>query len=142
MYSINKFDSFPTSSKNFRKCLCCLHNKFHNSPDGIPKGLLKNVSNEICTPISLIFTRFLKEGFCPDIWKISYIISKFKKCYPSLPVNYSIPIVYDNMLTYHLAFYLRKCHLINDEKFAFLSGKSTELHLLKIYRNIYLYLKT
>ena len=42
---------------------------------------------EICTSIFLIFTRFLEEDFCQDIWKISYIILKFKKGDPSLPVH-------------------------------------------------------
>ena len=49
----------------------CLPNKFNNSPDGIPKGLLNKYDMKYVLIFYKIFTRFLEEGFYPDIWKIS-----------------------------------------------------------------------
>ena len=36
--------SYHTTPEVFRKFLCLLPSKFSNSPDGIPKGLLKKLS--------------------------------------------------------------------------------------------------
>ena len=69
----NTFESFLLSPETIRKCLCFLPNKFNNSSDFLPKGVLKILSFELCKPLSIMYSRFLKEGYCPDLWKHSYI---------------------------------------------------------------------
>ena len=50
--------SYPTTPEVLRKMICLLPSKFNNSPDGIPKGLLKKLSFELCHPLSIIFYKY------------------------------------------------------------------------------------
>ena len=79
---------YPTNPEVLSTFLCLLPSKFNNSPDSIPKGLLKTLSFELCHPLSIIFTNILDSGIFPDIWKISHIIPLFKKGDITKPANY------------------------------------------------------
>ena len=46
-------------------------------------------------------------------------------------------ILFENILSNHLIYFLRDNNLINDNQYGFLSGKSTDLQLLKFYRDIF-----
>ena len=141
----NTFESFPLSPETIIKFLCFLPNKFNNSSDGLPKGVLKILSFELCEPLSIIYSRFLKEGYCPDLWKHSYITPIYKKGDPTLAENYiqisilpSSLITFEQILSNHLIYFLRDNNIINDyNQYGFLSGKSTDLQLLKCYRYIF-----
>ena len=110
---------YPTTPEVLCKFLCLLPSKFNNSPDGIPKGLLKKLSFELCHPLSIIFTNILDSGICPDIWKISHIIPIFKKGDATKPANYRpisiLPnklIIFEKILSNNLTFYLRSNNYI------------------------------
>ena len=45
-------------------------------------------------------------------------------------------ILYEQILSYYLSYYLRSNGLICSEQYGFLSGKSTQLQLIEFYRNI------
>ena len=137
------FDKYPITPEIVRKCACLLPNKFNVSPDGLSKGLLKNLSFELCYPLSIVFTRILNDGICPLIWKKSNITALYKKGDSTLPSNYrpisilsSTLILYEQILSYYLSYYLRSNGLICSEQYGFLSGKSTQLQLIEFYRNI------
>ena len=131
--------SYPTTPEVLHRFLCLLPSKFNNSQDGIPKGLLKKLSFELCHPLSIIFTNILDSGICPDIWKISHIIPMFKKGDTTKPANYrpisilpSTLILFEKILSNNLTFYLlTKC------QYGFLAGKSTELQLISFYKKMY-----
>ena len=121
-----------------RTCACLLPNKFNVSPDGLSKGLLKNLSFELCYPLSIVFTRILNDGICPLIWKKYNITALYKKGDSTLPSNYrpisilsSTLILYENILSYYLSYYLRSNGLICSEQYGFFSGKSTQLQLIE-----------
>ena len=46
-------------------------------------------------------------------------------------------ILFEQLLSNHLIYFLRDNNLINDNQYGFLSGKSTDLQLLKCYRYIF-----
>ena len=69
----SSLSSYPNNPEVLRTFLCLLPSKLNNSPDGIPKGLLKKLSFELYHPLSIIFTNIIDSGICPDIWKISHI---------------------------------------------------------------------
>ena len=73
------FDKYPITPEIVRKFACLLPNKFNVSPDGLSKGLLKNISFELCYPLSIVFSRILNDGICPLIWKKSNITALYKK---------------------------------------------------------------
>ena len=122
---------------------CLLPNKCNVSPDGLSKGLLTNLSIELCYPLSIIFTRILNDGICPLIWKKSNITAIHKKGDSTLSSHYrpisilsSTLILYEQILSYYLSNYLRSNGLMYSEQYGFLSGKSTQLQLIEFYRNI------
>ena len=137
------FSTFPIYPEIVRKILTQLPNKVNSSPDGIPKSILKVCSFELCTPLSIIFNRFLDDGICPDNWKKSDVIPLFKKGCPTNPGNYrpisilpTLLIVFEKILSYYMSFHLRSNNLITDVQYGFLSGRSTEFQLLEFYNII------
>ena len=88
-----------------------------------------------------IFTNILDSGIYPDIWKISHIILIFKKGDATKPANYQpisiIPstlIIFENILSNNLTFYLRSNIYITKCQYGYLAEKSTELQLISFYK--------
>ena len=125
--------SFQISHETIRRFLCFLPNKFNNSSDGLQKGVLQIISFELCEPLSIIYSRFLKEGYCPDLWKHVYITPIYKKGDPHaekyIPISIlpSSLILFEKILSNHLIYFLRDNNLINDNQYGFLSGKSSSV---------------
>ena len=46
-------------------------------------------------------------------------------------------ILFEQILSNHLIYFLRNNNLINDNKYGFFSGKSTDFQLLKLYQDIF-----
>jgi hypothetical protein len=49
------------------------------SPDGIPPLLPKNCASTFVRPLLLLFNRSLSTCVFPDMWKLSYVTTIFKK---------------------------------------------------------------
>ena len=64
--------------------------KENKSPgvDGIPPKLLKEIVEEINTPLAKLFNLSLEEGIVPSEWKEANITSLFKKGSRNKPENY------------------------------------------------------
>ena len=64
--------------------------KVNKSPgvDGIPLKLLKEIVEQISTPLAKVFTLSLEEGIVPSEWKEANITPLFKKGSRSKPDNY------------------------------------------------------
>ena len=141
--SNNVFNTFPISPETIRKYLCLMPNKYSIPPDGLPKGILKSLSYELCIPLSLIFNHSLTNQYCPNMWKQSIITPIFKKGDTSLPSNYrpisilpSTLIPFEKILCRYLVHFLRENGYISQCQYGFLSGKSTTLQLIQYYRNL------
>ncbi len=57
-------------------------------PDGLSPFILKELSTEICFPLSVIFQRSLNEGLVPSDWKLANVTPIFKKGSKFEPGNY------------------------------------------------------
>ena len=66
-------------------------NKSHGV-DGIPPKLLKEIVEQISTPLENLFNLSLEEGIVPSEWKEANITPLFKKGSRSKPENYR-PII-------------------------------------------------
>ena len=64
--------------------------KDNKSPgvDGIPRKLLKEIVEQISTPLTKVFNFSLQEGIVPSEWKDANITSLFKKGWRNKPENY------------------------------------------------------
>ena len=139
----SRFNDFPISQEIEMIFLSKLRTKFNSKPDGLHKCMLKILSYDISYPLSIVFQRILDEGQCPTIWKLANIIPIFKKVDNSLPANNrpisllpSNLIIFEKILSYYLLYYLRSNKLLCTEQYGFLAGRSNELQLIELYRNI------
>ena len=64
--------------------------KDNKSPgvDGIPAKLLKEIVEQISTPLAKLFNLSLEEGIVPSEWKETNITLLFKKGARNKPENY------------------------------------------------------
>ena len=46
-------------------------------PDNIPPKLLREFSNELCHPLSVILQKSLDEGVVPNDWKLANVCPKY-----------------------------------------------------------------
>ena len=56
--------------------------------DGIPPKLLKEIVEQISTPLAIVFNLSLEEGIVPSEWKEANITLLFKKGSRNKPENY------------------------------------------------------
>ena len=57
-------------------------------PEGWPLLALKETAEQICTPLSILFTKSLESGILPQDWKSAQVTPIFKKGDQHLPNNY------------------------------------------------------
>ena len=106
-------------------------------PDDIPPSLLKNLADELCTPITLIFNKSIEEGLVPEDWRTAHITPIFKKGSRSKPGNYRpisltsvIGKVLESIFRDHITDHLDQHNLIADTQHGFRKGKSCTTNLL------------
>ena len=107
--------------------------KDNKSPgvDGIPPKLLKEIVEQINTPLAKLFNLSLEEGIVPSEWKEANVTSLFKKGSRNKPNNYipvSLTSVVCNLLKTlirdHMVEFLVKHKLINTSQHGFLKARS------------------
>ena len=109
-----------------------------SGPDNIPSILLKNLSQELSRPMSIMFDMIFEFGHLPSEWKFAIVKPLFKKGVSSDPANYR-PIsltciickIYENILKNDLLCYLCTNNLISKHQHGFLSRHSTTTNLLE-----------
>ena len=68
------------------KELLCLNIYKAPGPDAIYPFLLRTFAHHICVPLSLVFSKFLIEGYVPEDWRCANITPSFKKGIGRSPV--------------------------------------------------------
>ena len=113
--------------------------KNNKSPgvDGIPPKLLKEIVEQISTPLTKVFTLSLEEGIVPSEWKEANITPLFKKGLRNKPENYR-PVsltsvvckLLKTLITDHMVEFLVRHKLINTSQHGFLKARSCLTNLL------------
>ena len=113
--------------------------KDNKSPgvDGIPPKLLKEIVEQISTPLAKVFNLSPEEGIVPSEWKESNITPLFKKGSRNKPENYRpvsltsvICQLLETLITDHMVEFLVKHKLINTYQHGFLKARSCLTNLL------------
>ena len=113
--------------------------KDNKSPgvDGIPPKLLKEIVEQISTPLAKLFNSSLEEGIVPSEWKKANITLLFKKGSRNKSENYTPvsltsvvcklleTLIRDHMVEFHV-----KHKLINTSQHGFLKARSCLTSLL------------
>ena len=113
--------------------------KDNKSPgvDGIPPKLLKEIVEQISTPLTKLFNLSLEEGIIPSEWKEANITPLFKKGSRNKQDNYR-PVsftsvvckLFETLIRDHMVEFLVKHKLINTSQHGFLKATSCLTNLL------------
>ena len=111
-------------------------NKAHG-PDNIPSRLLKDFSQFLAKPLTLIFQASLHQGKIPEDWREGIVTPLFKKGDRSSPANYR-PIsltsvcckVLEHIVHSHTIQHLDRYNILNAAQHGFRKYRSTESQLI------------
>ena len=118
--------------------------KDNKSPgvDGIPK-LLKEIVEQISTPLAKLFNLSLEEGIVPSEWKEANITPLFKKGSRNKTENYRpvsltsvICKLLETLIRDHMVEFLVTHNLINTSQHGFLKARSSLTNLLCFFEEI------
>ena len=135
---------YPYIEKNFeekdvKKLLEELNPNKSMGPDGLHPKALKELSNILAKPLTMIFNKSMEDGNVPQIWKLGNITAIFKKGDKSDPGNYRpvsltsvICKTMEKLVRNNIVDHMKKNNLFSNMQFGFISGRSTTLQLLKV----------
>lgn len=133
--ALNGPDQVTISTADIAKGLAELDVTKGVGPDLIPNLALKALSNELVTPLSIIFNLSLQSGVFPAYWKHSFVVPIFKSGNRSLCSNYrgicllsALPKMFEKIVCSQMESSLGG--LINPAQHGFRSGRSTTTNLL------------
>ena len=117
--------------------------KYNKSPtvDGIPPKLLKEIVEQISSPLAKLFNLSLEEGIVPSEWKEANITPLFMKGSRNKPDNY-IPVNLTTVvcklhyLETHIVEFVVTHQLINASQHGFLKERSCLSNLLCFFEEI------
>jgi Reverse transcriptase (RNA-dependent DNA polymerase) len=112
-----------------------LDSKKGGGPDGIPPSILKNCSEGLVKPLTMLFNLSLQSGIFPTMWKSSYIVPIFKKGardqignYRGIAILSSIPKLFEKIIFDRIYFNLKE--KISTRQHGFMKGKSVVSNLM------------
>ena len=110
-------------------------------PDGIHGCALKNCSDSLCRPVSIIFKLIYNTGILPAEWKSANIVPIHKKGDKDRISNYrpiSLTCLTSKIMEHIIQeeLLIKTRHLINPEQHGFLLGKSCTTNLITITDDI------
>ena len=108
-----------------------------NGPDNIKACILKELANELCEPIALLFQKSLSEGTLPRVWKDANVTPLFKKGQKSKANNYR-PVsltcilckIMESIIRDNLVSYLESNDFLSKFQHGFVSKRSCTTNLL------------
>ena len=135
-------DTVVFSPSVVKRVVSKLKNKVKGGPDGIPAIFLKKCVNELCSPISFIFSLCMTNGYIPPDWLRSYIAPIPKKGISSDPSSYR-PIsltcllckIMESVIKDQLLSSLLSNNVISKHQHGFLTKRSTLTNLLESTRD-------
>ena len=111
--------------------------------DGISTKLLKQIINNIASPLAFIFNLSLTTGTCPDLLKLAKVIPIYKKDNPNLLTNYRpisllpcISKILEKIIYKRLNSFLCSNKILNSSQFGFRKHYSTDFAITKLLDKI------
>ena len=138
-YDGDALNDVVVTEEDVRKKLSKLNPSKSSGPDGLHPRVLKEVADEIVTPLTLIFNKTLREGVIPEEWKIANVTALFKKGNVASPGNYR-PVsltsvvckLLESIIRDNVMDFLEENRLLSEDQHGFRSGRSCVTQLLEI----------
>jgi hypothetical protein len=136
--SHNKLNYIHFTPTLVRRAIKKLKHKTRGGPDGIPPSFFINCCEELCYPLSALFTLTFNNGILPPAWLMSYITPIFKKGNSADANNYR-PIaltatmckIMESIVKDQLVSFLVDKGLLSKQQHAFIKNHSTASNLLE-----------
>ena len=126
----------PVTEEEVKDIINNLPAKKSSGFDGITNFLLKNVINEIISPLTYIFNSSLPNGIVPEKLKIAKVVPIFKKGQTDSLNNYrpisllpSLSKILERLVYTRTLIFLNKCNILSDSQFGF-RKKHTTTHAI------------
>lgn len=111
-------------------------------PDGIPAIILKELCEELCLPLSIIFNKSISTGEVPKEWKVAEVTAIFKKGNKQEPGNYR-PVsltsisckILESIVTDSIRNYMETNSLFTKCQHGFRNNRSCVTQLLEVLNN-------
>ena len=127
----------PAAEQEIKGIVDNLNNKKSSGYDGITNFLLKNIINEIISPLTYILNLSLLNGKVPQKMKIAKVVPIFKKGQKDMVNNYrpislltSISKILERLVYTRTLKFLISCNILSDNQFGFRKHHSTTHALL------------
>ena len=108
-------------------------------PDAIHPRVLKELSDQLSIPLTIIFQTSLRTKELPSDWKHANVSAIFKKGVKTLPQNYRpvsltciICKIMESIIRDFVIDHMKANNLFSDRQFGFINGRSTVLQLLHV----------
>lgn len=123
----------PATKTEVINTIKSLKNKKSPGCDEITAECLKEIANEIATPLCYLINNIIYKGVYPSCYKLSIVIPLHKKGRKTEVSNYR-PIslipnfakIFEKILKTRITSYLNKYNLISEHQFGFRDGRSTQ----------------
>lgn len=141
---LHKLPDFDISRDEVLKALQTLKSNKSPGPDHIFPKLLKEISDEISSPLTQLFNMSLQNGVVPRDWKMANVTPIFKKGDRKLPGNYrpisltsTIGKLFETIVRDKMVQYLECNSLIQDSQHGFRNNRSCLSNLLTFYNELF-----
>ena len=140
----NFIDSFTITESEILRTVSKIKVNKTPGPDKISPRILKEVKNEICKPLSILFNKSLAYGKVPSEWKLANVTPIHKKGDKSKPSNYR-PIsltsvvckLMETIIRDRVVSYLERNKRIKDSQHGFRSRRSCLTNLLDFFNDVF-----
>ena len=100
-------------------------------PDEIPPKIIKELKEQLITPITIIFVKLLDEKRIPDNWRLANVTPIFKKGKKSDPGNYRpvsltnvVGKMMEKIIKKHIVGHIERNNLMSNSQHGFRAGRS------------------
>lgn len=135
---------YPTSENEVEYIIKQLKSKKAPGDDNIRAELLKQIVNEIRTPLVYLMNRSLETGIFPKILKLGLIKPLYKSGDKLERVNYrplslisNVAKILEKIIKIRIVKFLNKHKVISDKQYGFREGKSTDDAIFALTTYIY-----
>lgn len=134
----NPLKQIEITTETVKKKLHQLNPSKASGPDNLNPRVLRELANEIATPVAIIMNKALEEGV-PNDWKTAKVSPIFKKGVKTNPGNYR-PVsltsilckVQESIIRDHIIQHLVENNLLSDSQHGFINGRSCLTNLLEV----------
>ena len=137
-------DDFIFSCDDIKSLLHKLPNKSSSGPDGVSNTLLKNVSEELCKLLSILFQLSFNKKMIPDEWRMADVIPIYKGKgskydvgnYRPINLTSTISKVMKSIIYSNIVNHCNKFNIINREQHGCRDKRSTCTNLLELLNDL------